>query len=176
MIGIIAGVITSFAKPDLLKVILDGFQEKFGSDPALDINLVMQIFSQNVIASLIAVFGGLLLGLGSILVVVVNGFLIGFVITSIFSLSQDHLGISLAFVLGGTLPHGIFELPAFLIASALGLRLGLEWIGRGVKGERGQVFKDNLKKSLLALPAIALILLIAAIIEVFVSGKIVANF
>lgn len=61
-------------------------------------------------------------------------------------------------------PHGIFELPAFLLSAAIGLRLGREVLKR--KGER------HLKKELwnglrMYLILILPLLLIAALIESF---------
>src|SRR5258708_31524901 len=47
----LAGAITFVYYPSLVGKIIAGFQEKFGRSPALDINLALQIFIQNVIAS-----------------------------------------------------------------------------------------------------------------------------
>jgi stage II sporulation protein M len=166
------GGVVAVVKPEFLQSIAASFAERFGANPALDINLAMQILLQNITASLVALFGGLLLGLGSILVVVVNGFLIGFIISSLLFSGINILGWFVV-VLGGLVPHGIFEIPAFLLAAALGLRLGTQWMRSESKGQRGEVFKKSLIQALVGLPAIALALLLAAIIEVFVSGNIV---
>ncbi len=166
------GGAVAVVRPELIQTIASSFAERFGQSPALDINLSMQIFLQNITASLVALFGGLVLGLGSVLVVIVNGFLIGFVITSLFFSGVNIIGW-LAVILGGLLPHGIFEIPAFLIAAALGLRLGIQWMKAESKGQRGEVFKKSLIQALIGLPAIALALIIAALIEVFISGNIV---
>src|SRR3989344_4119497 len=136
LLAAIFGGITFFIKPDLLQVILKEFADRFGENPDLNFAFALQIFSQNIIASLIALFGGLILGLGPFVVVVVNGFLIG---------------------------------------SALGLRFGTEWLRQESKGHRGEVLKNNLIRAIVCLPAIALVLFIAALIEVFASGKLVGN-
>jgi len=169
------GVVVFFIFPGLLQAIVSGFSDRFGAAPALDYRLALQIFEQNVLASVIALFGGIILGLGSILVIGVNGFILGFVITSVFALPGG-VGRSLAVVLGGLVPHGIFEIPAFLISSALGLRLGIEWMLDSAQGQRLGIIKKNLKQGFLYLPSIALILLVAAFIEVYVSGWIVDKF
>ncbi|HEX9503091.1 MAG TPA: stage II sporulation protein M [Patescibacteria group bacterium] len=170
----LAGAITFVYYPSLVGKIIAGFQEKFGRSPALDINLALQIFIQNVIASGVALFGGIVLGLGSLFIVAVNGFLIGYIITWLLS-NQSASGHSLVLILGGLVPHGILELPAFLIAAAIGLRLGWEWMSENAKNNRWPIFRKNLKLALLSFPAIVLILFIAALIEVFVSGWVVNN-
>ena len=175
ILAAVVGFITYFINQTILEKITQNYASLFGSNPALDFHLVIGIFLQNLFVSAIALFGGILLGLAPILVVAVNGFLIGYVLASILSISAPaFLVISLA--IGGLVPHGIFEVPAFLIASTLGLRLGLEWTYNSAKGERWQTFKNNLKNSVYTFPAIALILFVAAIVEVFVSGKIVDMF
>ena len=168
----VVGAIFFVYYPSLLEKIAAGFQEKFGTSPALDIHLVLQIFIQNIIASAVALFGGIFLGLGSLLVVAVNGFVLGYIFTWLLS-SQSVTGHTLVLIFGGLAPHGILELPAFLIAAALGLRLGWEWMSENAKGNRWPVFRSNLKQALISLPVVVLVLFIAAIIEVFVSGWIV---
>lgn len=164
------GIAAYYYYPGLLEDILQIFADKFGEAPTLDSDLAFDIFLNNVKASGIGLVGGLLLGVGSFFIVVTNGFLIGYVAVSILFLS-DQPTDGLVFILAGLLPHGIFEIPAFLIAAAMGLKLGLEWISRASAGKRWQVFRKNLITVLLAVPSIALLLLIAAFIEVFVSGK-----
>lgn len=172
----VLGAITFFIRPELLKIIVDGFVQKFGTNPELNFHLVLQIFQQNIIASAVALFGGFIFGLGSIVIVGINGFILGFVGVSLFFVNPDNIGVSISLALGGLVPHGIFELPAFLLAASLGFRLGLEWISRQAEGNRWQILKQNFKQSLLALPVIVLMLFIAALIEVFVSGKLVDKF
>jgi stage II sporulation protein M len=71
-------------------------------------------------------------------------------------------------------PHGILELPAFLIAAALGLRIGWEWLYKESDDNRWNIFKMNLKQAMILAPGIALLLFMAALIEVFVSGQIIS--
>src|SRR3989344_2767875 len=153
LLAAIFGGITFFIKPDLLQVILKEFADRFGENPDLNFAFALQIFSQNIIASLIVLFG--------------------FVIVSMFSLTNVLSGVLI--IVTGLVPHGIFELPAVLIAAALGLRFGTEWLRQESKGHRGEVLKNNLIRAIVCLPAIALVLFIAALIEVFASGKLVGN-
>ncbi len=176
IITAILGATAFFSWPGLLEVIIEGLAERFGSDPALDMNLALQIFLQNLMVAAIAIFGGLLFGLLPILVVGVNGFIFGFVLTSVFFIADQNPASSLALILGGIAPHGILELPAFLVAAAIGLRLGLEWLRKEAKGSRWNILKNNFKNAFIVFPALAFVLILAALIEVFVSGKIVDNF
>jgi stage II sporulation protein M len=172
---ILIGLISYKFYPSLIENILQGFEEEFGATPALSFDLALQIFIQNIIASAIALFGGILLGLGSILVVGVNGIVIGYVVAWILSLDEMNLTTTLLFLIGGLVPHGIIEIPAFLIAATIGLRLGWEWMQNSSSGVSGKVFVRNLKNSFYIIPLILVMLFVAALIEVFVSGRIVGN-
>ena len=175
ILGIVIGAITFVFYPELLEQIIDSFEERFGEDPALDFRLAWQIFLQNSFASLIAIFGGIIFGIIPTFVVFINGFLIGFIVITFLFIEQGLL-VSVGLLLGGLVLHGILELPAFLLASAVGLRLGTQWLGHEAKGNRLSVLKKDFVKSFVYLPGIILLLAIAALIEVFVSGKIVDKF
>lgn len=186
VLSIIIGATTFGLYPEFLIKILDVFKDKFGADPALNFALVLDIFKQNLIASLIGLFGGLLLGLGSILIVSANGFIIGYILAAVLSLGQAGGQASLPgqfgwqgiiqdikFLILGLAPHGIVEIPTILLVSALGLRLGLFWLKKQNKGMRFRVFLKDLKFSVLVIPAIVLLLFLAALLEVFVSGRLI---
>ena len=80
--------------------------------------LILFIFFNNVQSSLFGLFFGVFLGIFSILVVVLNGVVVGYVLERAWQLS----GVSDFWRL---FPHGIFELPAVFISLGLGLKLGL---------------------------------------------------
>ena len=171
-ISIVIGIAAFSFYPKLLLQILDVFKDKFGADPSLDFALVLDIFKQNLIASLIGLFGGLLLGLGSILFILFNGFIIGYIITAILVTGgQEGILQSIIYLILGLVPHGIVEIPTFLLVSALGLRLGLFYLKKQNKGFRLQVFLKDLKLSILSIPAIAILLFLAALLEVYVTGS-----
>jgi stage II sporulation protein M len=73
----------------------------------------------------------------------------------------------------GIIPHGIIEIPTFIIASALGLQLGVRWITEP-RGEKLAAFKSSLISIAYAAPLILILLFIAAIIEVFVTGRLLS--
>ncbi len=76
------------------------------------------IMFNNIKSSFFGLFFGLFFGILPMALIIVNGFLLGFVMHKVV-LSE---GI---FVLWKLFPHGIFEIPAILISVGIGLRLGL---------------------------------------------------
>ncbi len=115
------------------------------------------IFLNNAFTCFLDIILGPLLGVFPLFSVILNGGLIG------WFAQKEGLIVFLAIV-----PHGIFEIPAFLLSAAIGLKLGREVLKR--KEERH--LKDELLKGLRAyLILVLLLLFIAALIE---SGLIVA--
>jgi uncharacterized membrane protein SpoIIM required for sporulation len=127
------------------------------------------IFLNNIRIALIIYGGGLLLGSFTVIFLFINGAFIGYVA------SKVPLGDFIIY----TIPHGIFEVVAIIIAGAAGFRLATSvyyfidgmlyetWYG-SILEKIGFIFKKNLDevKESLILFAIALVLLvIAAIIE-----------
>lgn len=85
--------------------------------------LISFIFLNNFQSSFFAMIFGTAFGIFSIVVSVLNGYLLGFV----SSITVYEAGIS---VLWRLFPHGIFELPALFISAGLGLKLGLPFVYR----------------------------------------------
>ncbi|MBI2356183.1 MAG: stage II sporulation protein M [Candidatus Doudnabacteria bacterium] len=173
LVSIAAGAVLFFYDQTLLDKIVAMFEEKFGADRALDLSLAIDIFRQNLIASLIALIGGVILGITPVLLVGLNGLLLGYVVTSIFVLMPGSIMDSLTFASKGLLPHAIFEVPEFLIVSAFGLVLGTRWLKRESAGKRKQVLKEDFIKALKIVPLAIILLIAAALAEVFVSGNLI---
>lgn len=125
------------------------------------------ILAKNASALLLSFAFSPILCLLPILALTVNGWLLGWV--SAMVLEKGSLGLLLA----GVLPHGIFEIPAFIIGEAAALSFGsLLIIALFQKKARGRVlprFKTNLKYLMLAL----VLLIPAAFIEAFVTSLLV---
>ena len=83
------------------------------------IGLIKFLMFNNIRSSFFALTFGILTVIFPIFVILLNGYLVGFV--SSFSVAQGGL-----VVLWRLVPHGIFEIPAFLISVGLGFKLGLE--------------------------------------------------
>jgi stage II sporulation protein M len=120
--------------------------------------LIFFIFKNNIKASFFVMFFGIFAGIFPIVMLAVNGYLIGFVLNYAVSSS----GI---FAVWKLFPHGIFELPAVLISAGLGLKIGLNLI-RGIFTNSKTNFKQNLINSIKVFIFIVIpLLIIAAIIE-----------
>jgi stage II sporulation protein M len=172
--SIIAGGAAAFYYPDLMQQIVAAFADRFGEAPALDYNLAQEIFLQNLMASAIAWLGGLILGILPFFMVLVNGFVLGYVILYVANVSE-RFGESIVLLVAGLIPHAIFELPAFLLAAVLGLSLGLDWLGQEARGQRLQTLKTTFLGSIKYFVLVVVLLAVAALIEVFVSGQLVNN-
>jgi stage II sporulation protein M len=97
---------------------LKGMSDKIKQSDHLQWSLFYHIFLNNMLASIMAVLLGFFFGIFPLFVLVSNGLLMGYVAAD---RSEGH---TLLFFLKGILPHGIIEIPAFILACALGLRLG----------------------------------------------------
>jgi len=117
-----------------------------------------RIFFQNSFSSFLNTIFGLLIGIFPLFNIFFNGGFVGW-----YTQGQNPT-VFLAIV-----PHGLFELPAFLFSAAIGLRLGREVLKR--KGDRD--LKKELRNGLRVFLILVLpLLLIAALIE---SALIVAT-
>ncbi len=76
------------------------------------------IFKNNLIIAFVAYISGLVFGLPTLIILIINSFVIG-VVVKIASYDLSIFSIILAM-----LPHGIFEIPAILLALSLGFLLG----------------------------------------------------
>jgi len=158
LIGNLMGFLIVAAEPETEDIF---FQE---SEPAkLIIKMsalerIALIYLHNLRATILSLFGGILLGLFPLFALLGLGTDIG----AILYLSASYKMMSL-FALG-ILPHGIFELPAVIIASAWGLKLGFGWIKKPKEG-RMAFLKSTIREGLYIFLLVSVLLLIAAIIE-----------
>lgn len=83
------------------------------------LGLISFITANNIQVAFFGIITGIALGILPIMALVINGYVIGFVIHH----SIAEAGI---LVLWKLFPHGIFELPAILISTALGIKLGTD--------------------------------------------------
>ncbi len=121
------------------------------------------IFIKNSVALLISFALSPLLCLTPILALTSNGALLGMV--SAIVIEEESLGTLLA----GLLPHGIIELPAFIIGEAAALNFGSLAIVSLFKKEARNLLRPHFKQNLRYLLIALALLLPAAIIEAFVT-------
>ncbi|OGO24549.1 MAG: hypothetical protein A2Z28_02550 [Chloroflexi bacterium RBG_16_51_9] len=98
---------------------------------------------------------------------VLNGGLLGLV--SISVVREKSLG----FLLAGVLPHGIFEIPALIIGQAAAFSFGTSVMLAIFSKERRKLVLPNLKQNARYLALSVILLLVAALIETYVTPLLV---
>ena len=144
----------TFSAPlDWIEKLSEGIKEFTDFYPAWLIFIVffVVIFLNNAFTCFLDIILGPLLGIFPLFSIILNGGLIG------WFAQEEGLIVFLAIV-----PHGMFEIPAFLLSAAIGLKLGREVL----KQKEERHLKLELRKGLRAyLILVLLLLLIAALIE-----------
>ena len=128
-------------------------------------DMCVKLFFNNFEACLLLFLGGASFGILTIFIMSLNGIVIGAIMEIVH---KDH---SALFVAAALLPHGIFEIPAFIIAGALGILLAqalvAEWYG-GPDTE-GEARKYARLFLLYVLPLVA----VAACVEAFITPVVI---
>jgi stage II sporulation protein M len=132
------------------------------------LQIFVKIFLINYISTLLTLLLGLLFGLGPVICLIINGYTIGnFISFASSNVSIYKIGLAI-------IPHGIFEVPAVLIASSY----GLWW---GVKNYRKFRYKDSFQDDF-SLPIkryiniVTPLLLIGAFVETYITPFIIRLF
>ncbi|WP_254761455.1 stage II sporulation protein M [Natrinema marinum] len=122
--------------------------------------MAAELFGNNWLVALTTAYAGLAFAIPAIVSLLFNGVFLGIYAR----LEVDPLELA-AFVV----PHGIFEIPAILVASALGVSVGATawrtWRGRATRAD----LADALERAFWVLVGIGIVLAVAAFIEGFVS-------
>jgi stage II sporulation protein M len=174
--GIATVTLFPFVLPSFLRFLQDTFQNILG-----DINTISNwelargLFIQNTTASVYNLFLGVVLGIVPTVSLALNFFALGFLAGPFIhpDLFPGLAATPAVFILS-TAPHGIFEIPAFLLSAAFGIRLGWAWLMPDAAGKRWKVFRSALLDVVKILPLIVALLIIAAFIEAFVTHQLVS--
>ena len=168
-VSTLSGYISAMVNPENAESVVGHFFTQFEFVKELDpLKLFALIFLNNSLKSLLAMVTGFFFGIFPVLFIFLNGFFIGVVV---FVKSQE---IGLPNVILLLLPHGIFEIPAVLLASSYGVWLGGIFYEK-VRGEDvsiGDAYRLALKKFL---TRIVPVLLLAAFIETFVTPLVASS-
>jgi len=185
ILSLIIGLMISVIYPGFSENYFEMFQQSVGWITTLNpLAIMLVIFLNNAIKSLVALVLGIGLGIIPFLFVAGNGIILGIVIGFI-SRQQGAL-----FVIAALLPHGIIEIPMVLISAGIGLKLGyvmyLSLIGMQTDIRQGKPYiktiitrlrtdiKPELKQGFwFYIRWIAPLLFLAAIIETFITPVIV---
>ncbi|HHU75778.1 MAG TPA: stage II sporulation protein M [Firmicutes bacterium] len=133
---------------------------------------IVLLFLNNLFASMYIVFLGIILGIPPLLGLFTNGAFLGTILTSL-----ELGGINtLAFFSLGVLPHGVFELAAFFLSAAFGLKLGFHAIFPLPGKKRGEGIIFIWKEFWSVLPLILVLLAFAAAIEILITPRLLSLF
>lgn len=170
--GIVAGVLGATVRPEQHAQFLREATERLR--PALDAlragdsnrAIGMILWNNLRIALLVMGTGALVVFLFMPVVSIgANGYLLG----ALAIISQQGLDRLLLSVV----PHGIFEVPALIIAGAWGLKMGLAWLLPSAAGRRAEVWRAAVFEATWIVPLVTVLLIVAAFVEVLVTGPIV---
>jgi len=153
--------------------VIKGAREAIGLAQAGQQLSAPYIFLNNVRATFLILVGGLFsFSVLGMIVYLVNVGLIGGVL-GIFKL----IGFSpLVIFAAGLLPHGIFEIPALMIASAIVLRIGVVLVSPQLGKSMGQVILELLADwAKTFLGVVVPLLAVAALIEAYITPNILAH-
>jgi uncharacterized membrane protein SpoIIM required for sporulation len=134
-------------------------------DPAWD--LFTTIFANNLLVLLIAFLGSVTLGLSTLFMLLVNGYLFGLHVTHAY----ENGALFNAFV--AIAAHGVFEIPAILLGSAVGFRITWALV-QHLRGVTDRVFTAEVRTEAIALTTCSIVLMfVAAVVEATISAQLV---
>ncbi len=162
-VGVAITVIEPSIGQNFLLLFKDTVVDEIGGAPAP--LLFVSLFLNNLQACLLLFLGGATFGVVSLFILSTNGLIIG----SIVELVREQQGP--VFVLVAILPHGIFEIPSFVLSGALGILLAKslydEWNGSGDAATEAAHY--GVKFLMYVLPLVIL----AAFVEAFITPEII---
>jgi stage II sporulation protein M len=128
-------------------------------------DMCVKLFANNLQACILLFLGGASFGILTIFIMSLNGIVIGAIMELV---SKDHTAL---FVAAAILPHGVFEIPAFIISGALGILLAQSLIAEWYSGEDTAPDAGRFGRLfiLYVLPLVAL----AAVVEAFITPVII---
>jgi uncharacterized membrane protein SpoIIM required for sporulation len=134
-----------------------------GGHAAAETEFSATLMTHNTRVAIFSLALGLTFGVGTLILLFYNGIVLGAVILDYLRAGQA------TFLAGWLLPHGVVEIPAFLIAGQAGLLLARTLLGQGSRDPL-QVRVRAVADDLVALiGGVALLLVWAGVIEAFLS-------
>lgn len=121
------------------------------------------LMANNIQVGLYTFGSGILFGIGTLVFLFGNGITLGLVVCDYMQDGQT------TFMLAWLLPHGVFEIPAILIAGQAGLLLGRTLLGRGGRETLSQRFRAARPDLALLMFGVSVMLVWAGLIESFFS-------
>jgi stage II sporulation protein M len=162
------GYASGNAHPKEAVLLFDKLFESFSSLKNINIiAMFLFIFVNNAVKSFAVLFLGTFFGVVPVFFVAINGTLIG-IMSSVVTAKHGA-----GFLFAGTIPHGILEIPAFLIAASYGVQLGKRYYRKLKYREPFKPFllRASEKMFRYVLPLLAL----ASFIETFITMTILRS-
>ena len=162
-IGLVFGLATPTSDINLLFEDVVALEEIGNTLVPFEFLTVIFILANNASALLLSFTLSPIFLLMPILALTFNGWFLAFISTIV--IQEESLG----FVLSGLLPHGVFELPAFILGEAAALSFGAMVVLALFKKEKRNLLLPNLKQNLRYLMLALALLVPAAIIEIYIT-------
>ena len=163
-IGLVLGLATTAGITDLLAEDVADLEELAELlSPLPQAAFFVFVLVKNVSAVLISFALSPIFCLAPVMALIFNGGILGLV--SVLVVQEKSVG----YLLAGLLPHGIFELPAFIIGEAAALSFGTAVVLALFKKERRKLLLPNFRQNLRYLAVALILFLPAAIIETYVT-------
>jgi stage II sporulation protein M len=160
VMGIVLGLSTPLGDLETLFAGIAGLEDFAGLLETLPQAAVfVLIFLRNVSVLIISLALSPFFCLVPVIALVVNGWVIG--IVSMAVLQEE----SILYLLAGLLPHGIFELPAFIMAESVALSFGATLVLALFRKERRGTLVPDLRRNLRYLEIAIGLLFVAAAVE-----------
>jgi len=164
-IGVVPGYILLEESTDVVMPLIEKIKKEVSLEES-NFQLAIKIFFNNLRATIIMLLSGTLLFI-SLLILMINGFLVGFVLRVFLE-----EGYTIFEFIQPLFFHSIFELPAVFISAAIGIRIGLAYLLP--KGNRVMVVSQSIKEAGAIYIAIVIpLLLLAAFTEAYISTTLV---
>ncbi len=164
----------SSATPQDFRSIVNDARQSVGLAQANQHLAASFIFANNLRATfLVFLSGAVSFSVLGVMVYLLNVGLIGGVLGIFKLIGYSPLGLFAA----GLLPHGIFEIPALMLASAVVLRMGAVLVTPQMGKSMGQIILEQLANWLkIFLGLVVPLLAVAAIVEAYITPSILAAF
>jgi len=163
-VGVLLGVTYAYFQPERAGDYVVKIAKELGGLSSDPFQNFVRIFTHNAGVALLVLISGLFFGLGPWIMVFFNGFVAG--VVSGFLASH---GLPAGKILLGLVPHGLVEIPAFLLSGTAGI-LWYRCIRDAEDPAEG--FKEGMKKALKLYAVTVGMLLVAALIEAYVTPKV----
>ncbi len=128
------------------------------------------VFMNNFLSMAQMLLLGVLAGISPLFTLGINGALVGVLL----SLAVQEGASLLPLIMLGIMPHGIFELFAFFLCGAIGLKFGYHCIASPLPGiNRIESFRYIWKEAISILPLVITLLIISAFVEMFITSRLI---